>query len=327
MEILDGSHPQAIAKAVLLLSQGDVVAFPTETVYGLGADAFNPLAVARVFEAKKRPRFDPLIVHIGDKGVLQGLAAEVPDAIAALVERFWPGPLTVIVTKRPVIPDIVTAGLGTVAIRMPSHPVALSLIRSFGRPVAAPSANPFGYLSPTTAHHVARMLKGEVPLVLDGGPCAFGVESTIVSWGNGHVVVHRHGGVSVEELEGVVGPVREAAEKTGTAPREAPGRLPFHYAPHKPVVIIDSPAMALNPNASLLAFRTPDVTPPPRHLRVLSPSGDMREAAANFFSFLWELDRPDVDLIYAERIPETGLGRAMMERLSRAAAKHRRRGG
>ncbi len=324
MEIIDGFDGASIVRAVRLLVRGDVVAFPTETVYGLGADALNTLAVARVFEAKERPQFDPLIVHVGERSWLSEIATEVPGPIEALVNRFWPGPLTVIVRKRSFIPGLVTAGLSTVGVRMPSHPVALNLIRSFGRAIAAPSANPFGYLSPTRADHVARMLRDRIPLVLDGGPCCFGVESTIVSCAGDQVFIHRHGGVSVEELTEVVGPVLPVAHNEDVGPREAPGQLPYHYAPHKPVVIIDSPDLAVNARSSFLAFRTPPVPPPSIHLRVLSPAGDLREAAANFFSSLWELDRQDVELIYAERIPEVGLGKAMMERLAKAAKKHDR---
>jgi L-threonylcarbamoyladenylate synthase len=226
-DILDGHDPTAIERAAGLLRQGDLVVFPTETVYGLGADAANPLAVAKIFELKKRPRFDPLIVHIAEKAWLQWLVLRIPPAAQELIERFWPGPLTIILEKGETVPDIVTAGLPTVAIRMPSHPVALELIRAFGTPVAAPSANPFGYVSPTRASHVAEMFKGKVPLILDGGAAAFGIESTIVSIRDGKVVAHRHGAVSIEELERVVGPIRE--KPAGGTP-EAPGELPYRLA-------------------------------------------------------------------------------------------------
>lgn len=319
MEILNGDEPASIEKALTILRRGDIVAFPTETVYGLGADALNPYAVAKIFEVKKRPRFDPLIVHICERHWLSAFAGHVPAEIIRLTDRFWPGPLTVILPKKPIIPDIVTAGLTTVGIRMPSHPVALNLIKSLRNPIAAPSANPFGYMSPTKAGHVAKMLKDRLPLILDGGDSVFGIESTIVSYRDNRVYLHRHGAITVEELEEVVGTV---LEKKDDGDCESPGELPFHYAPARPLKIITSADEIRNTNASFLAFRKPAGGPAARHIRVLSPGGDLREAAANFFSYLIELDRHDVDVIYAEKIPEQGIGKAMMERLRKASKKY-----
>ncbi len=319
MEILNGDEPASIDKALTILRRGDIVAFPTETVYGLGADALNPYAVAKIFEVKKRPRFDPLIVHICERHWLSAFAGHVPAEIIRLTDRFWPGPLTVILPKKPIIPDIVTAGLTTVGIRMPSHPVALNLIKSLRNPIAAPSANPFGYMSPTKAGHVAKMLKDRLPLILDGGDSVFGIESTIVSYRDNRVYLHRHGAITVEELEEVVGTV---LEKKDDGVCESPGELPFHYAPARPLKIITSADEIRNTNASFLAFRKPAGGPAARHIRVLSPGGDLREAAANFFSYLIELDRHDVDVIYAEKIPEQGIGKAMMERLRKASKKY-----
>ncbi len=319
MEILNGDEPASIEKALTILRRGDIVAFPTETVYGLGADALNPYAVAKIFEVKKRPRFDPLIVHICERHWLSAFAGHVPAEIIRLTDRFWPGPLTVILPKKPIIPDIVTAGLTTVGIRMPSHPVALNLIKSLRNPIAAPSANPFGYMSPTKAGHVAKMLKDRLPLILDGGDSVFGIESTIVSYRDNRVYLHRHGAITVEELEEVVGTV---LEKKDDGACESPGELPFHYAPARPLKIITSTDEIRNTNASFLAFRKPAKEPAARHIRVLSPGGDLREAAANFFSYLIELDRHDVDVIYAEKIPEQGIGKAMMERLRKASKKY-----
>lgn len=319
MEILNGDEPASIEKALTILRRGDIVAFPTETVYGLGADALNPYAVAKIFEVKKRPRFDPLIVHICERHWLSAFAGHVPAEIIRLTDRFWPGPLTVILPKKPIIPDIVTAGLTTVGIRMPSHPVALNLIKSLRNPIAAPSANPFGYMSPTKAGHVAKMLKDRLPLILDGGDSVFGIESTIVSYRDNRVYLHRHGAITVEELEEVVGMV---LEKKDDGVCESPGELPFHYAPARPLKIITSADEIRNTNASFLAFRKPAGGPAARHIRVLSPGGDLREAAANFFSYLIELDRHDVDVIYAEKIPEQGIGKAMMERLRKASKKY-----
>lgn len=318
MEIVNGFENTSIERAVELLKAGDVVAFPTETVYGLGADALNPYAVAKIFEAKNRPHFDPLIVHVSRKEWTFDYTEEVPQDAMRLMNMFWPGPLTLILRKKPFIPDIVTAGLPTVAIRMPSHPVALALINAFRKPVAAPSANPFGYMSPTKVAHVARMLKEKVPLVLDGGNSVFGIESTIVSFQDNGVYIHRHGAVSEEELSQCVTITRDI--KTDALYR-SPGELPYHYAPAKPLDIINSVDEIKIANSSFLAFREPAVKPLSRYVKVLSKTGDLKEAAANFFSDLIELDRDDVEIIYAERIPDTGIGKAIMERLKKASKK------
>ncbi len=198
---------ELIHHAAEIIKRGGIVAFPTETVYGLGADAFNPLAVARIFEVKRRPSFDPLIVHVANPADVKKLVKEIPSNAKKLIERFWPGPLTVVLLKEEDIPDIVTAGLPTLAIRMPSHPMALSLIKESNSPIAAPSANPFGYLSPTTAEHVREQLGDQVDLILDGGPCPVGVESTIVSFLEERPRLLRPGGVSLEEIESIIGKV------------------------------------------------------------------------------------------------------------------------
>ena len=205
--ILDASNKEAIQEAAETIRRGGLVAFPTETVYGLGADARNPLAVARIFEVKARPRIDPIIVHIADKGDSSQYGVLSPSA-ETLMTRFWPGPLTLVVAKSPRVPPIVTAGLDTVAIRMPAHPAALALIRTAGCGIAAPSANPFGYVSPTEARHVAEQLGSSIDLILDGGPCAVGVESTILSMLGKIPAVLRAGGVSVEALREVLGNVQ-----------------------------------------------------------------------------------------------------------------------
>lgn len=318
MKILNGFDGEAIEQAVAVLLQGAVVAFPTETVYGLGADTFNPYAVAKIFEIKNRPRFDPLIVHICRKDSLFDIAEHVPSLAIHLTERFWPGPLTIILKKQNSIPDIVTAGLSTVGIRMPSHPVALELIKTLGRPIAAPSANPFGYISPTKATHVVRSFKNNVPIVLDGGNSQFGIESTIVSIGDNTVVVHRHGAIPVEEIRSMGITV---TEKKGNDMCEAPGELPYHYAPRKPLMIVNGIDEVIAENSSFLGFIEKTKRPMSRYVRYLSHDGDLREAAANFFSHLIDLDKGDIDIIYAEKIPEKGLGKAMMDRLKKAARK------
>ena len=317
--IRDGFDLEAVREAAALLSGGEPVAFPTETVYGLGADAFNPIAVARIFELKKRPRFDPLIVHIADRGWVARLAASIPGKAKVLMDRFWPGPLTIILDKRDSVPDIVTAGLPTVGIRMPRHPVAQTLLEHLGRPIAAPSANPFGYMSTTSASDVASLFDGALPLILDGGASSYGIESTIVSIAEGHVRLHRHGSVTVEELTSVVGPVLEKGHDDMTC--ESPGELPFHYAPHTPLRIVSSPQEIIKEESCFLAFAEPSGKVRSCHVRVLSPGGDLREAAGRFFSSLIALDREGMDVIYAERVPDRGLGRAIMERLRKAAKK------
>lgn len=318
MKILNGFEKDAVECAANVLSRGGVVAFPTETVYGLGADVFNSYAVAKIFEIKKRPRFDPLIVHICKKDSLFDIAEHIPSLAIRLTDRFWPGPLTIILKKKNCIPDIVTAGLSTVGIRMPSHPVALELIKTLGRPIAAPSANPFGYISPTKVTHVIRSFRNNIPIVLDGGNSQFGIESTIVSISDNTVAVHRHGAIPIEEIREMNISIEE---KKNTDTCEAPGELPYHYAPRKPLVLVNSIDEVIAENSSFLGFIEKTKRPASRYVRYLSRDGDLREAAANFFSHLIDLDKEDVDIIYAERILEKGLGKAMMDRLKKAAQK------
>jgi L-threonylcarbamoyladenylate synthase len=312
---------RTIQRAAEIIKRGGIVAFPTETVYGLGADAFNPLAVARVFEVKKRPSFDPLIVHVADPADVKKLAKEIPSNAKKLTERFWPGPLTIVLLKEENIPDIVTAGLPSLAIRMPNHPMALALIEESKCPIAAPSANLFGYLSPTTAEHVRDQLGDQVDLILDGGPCPVGVESTIVSFLDEKPMLLRPGGVSLEEIESVIGEV-------GTSPSEdrpmAPGMLPKHYAPRTPIVLDRNEKnldLYKDKNIGLLVFQEPVNNLKLHPTEILSKSGDLREAAANLFAAIRRLDALNLDLIVATPIPEVGLGRAIVDRLRHAASK------
>jgi len=310
---------KAIRQAAEIIRKGGIVAFPTETVYGLGADGYNPLAVARIFEVKGRPSFDPLIVHIAHPAHLEKLVKETPSSVKRLTEKLWPGPLTVVLLKKENIPDIVTAGLPSIAVRMPDHPIALSLIKESSCPIAAPSANPFGYLSPTTAEHVREQLGDQVDLILDGGPCAIGVESTIISFLDGKPRLLRPGGVSLEEVESVIGKVETGPIKDRPS---APGMLPRHYAPRTPVVLggnEKNPELYKSRNVGFLAFQEPNRDLKFHSVEVLSRKGDMREAAANLFSALRRLDALNLDLILAEPIPEVGLGRAIMDRLRRAS--------
>lgn len=312
------SAPGDVERAARILRQGGLVAFPTETVYGLGADALNPSAVARVFECKGRPRFDPLIVHLAEAGALSSVAAEIPAAASELARRFWPGPLTLVLPKRTQVPDITTSGLPTVAARVPDHPLALELLARSGVPVAAPSANPFGRVSPTRAEHVLEQLAGDVDAILDGGPCRVGVESTIVGLTGPRPTLLRAGGLPVEEVEQVVGPL-ELPPSGGDRPL-APGGLESHYAPRTPLVL-RSPASFQPPpgRVGLLAFREPPGRSGYAAVEVLSPTGDLREAAVRLFAALRALDARGLDLIVAEPVPETGLGRAIQDRLKRGA--------
>ncbi len=311
---------EVIRKAAEIIKRGGIVAFPTETVYGLGADAFNPLAVARIFEVKGRPYFDPLIVHLARPADLEKIVLKVPTKAKKLIDRFWPGPLTVVLLKRQNVPDIVTAGLSTVAVRMPDHPLALRLIEKAGCPLAAPSANPFGYLSPTTAEHVRDQLGDQVDLILDGGSCPVGVESTIVSFLEKRPGLLRPGGISLEEIESFIGKVE--IPSLGEGKPSAPGMLPRHYAPQTPIIldwIERGPGSYKGKKIGLLVFKKPANDLKYDHLEVLSKKGDLREAAANLFSAIRRLDALNLDLILAEAVPEVGLGRAIMDRLRRAS--------
>ena len=316
--MIAAATPEHIARAAALLRDGQVVAFPTETVYGLGADATNAAAAARVFSIKNRPSFDPLIVHLADAADLSGVAATCPDAARRLVARHWPGPLTIVLPKTDRIPDIVTAGLPSVAVRVPDHPVARRLIAAAARPIAAPSANPFCYVSPTTAAHVDAQLGEAVPLILDGGPCRVGVESTIVSFLAPSPVLLRPGAVTLEMLTEELGEVHVG---TDSPLPSAPGQLPRHYAPHTPVVIVPAPD-AVPPeqrrDAALLSCGPTDDVAGFAHAEVLSDSGDLEVAAARLFAALRALDGGGFGRVYAVAVSERGIGRAVMDRLRRA---------
>ncbi|MBW8886454.1 MAG: threonylcarbamoyl-AMP synthase [Fibrobacteres bacterium] len=326
---LSPATPDALRRAADALRAGGLVAFPTETVYGLGAKAHDPLALAKIFEAKRRPFFDPLILHVAERSQFEALIA--PEArrdprATDLMDRFWPGPLTLVLPKASDVPDLATSGLPTVAVRMPAHPVALALIRAAGFPLAAPSANPFGRLSPTTAAHVqahfqAPFQAGEagIDLILDGGPCTVGVESTIVSLAGETPVLLRAGGVPREAIEAAIGAI--AMAPAAAARPQAPGQLPGHYAPRTPLRIHAGEEIPSDATLRLgyLAFRrAPDG--PYAATETLSPDGDLREAAARLFACLHRLDAAGLDLILAEAVPERGLGAAIMDRLRKAAA-------
>lgn len=310
-----------IRLAASVIREGGLVAFPTETVYGLGADALNPRAVAKIYEAKGRPRFDPLIVHVASREEVLRLVEEVPEEARILMERFWPGPLTLVLPRRDTVPPITTAGLPTVAVRMPAHPVALKLIRYSGVPIAAPSANPFGYVSPTTARQVAETLGDRVDVILDAGRTRIGVESTIVMLTEGEAYLLRPGGLPVEEIERAIG--KEVRPYSGGEVL-SPGTLKRHYSPRTRLVILksweDYYRLRGRYRRVLLLLPSPAYGVE-GEVRFLSESGDLGEVAANLFSILYEADRSGYDVIAVMPVPEEGLGRAIMNRLRKAAAR------
>jgi len=325
---------RGLRRAAECIARGGLVAFPTETVYGLGANAFDARAVARVFEAKARPSFDPLIVHVASLSQAESVAREICPKARALAEALWPGPLTLVLPKRDELPEIVNSGLSTVAIRLPAHPVARAIIELSRTAVAAPSANPFGYLSPTKAEHVERMLGDKVDFIVDGGACAVGLESTVLDMTRDPPRMLRPGGMSAEAIEAVIGPIlRGAAPSAAAAPTAAaasPGMLDSHYAPTTPLRLVgegelssarpEGRAAALVLDAGRLKSLG-DAAGRFARIRVLSKSGDLVEAAASLFAALHELDQAGFDEIWAERVGERGLGPAINDRLYKASKK------
>ena len=311
-----------IEAAAALLAAGQVVALPTETVYGLAGHALDPQAAARIFEAKERPFFDPLITHLPSLEWLDRLTTAAGDSLVLrLAARFWPGPLTMVLPRRPLVPDIVTSGLPNVAVRMSAHPLFRAVLERFGQPVAAPSANRFGRISPTAAAHVLEELGGRIPLILDGGPCTHGVESTVIAPRDGKLHLLRAGPITAEELAAL-------APVVGAAPGaiEAPGQLESHYAPGTPLRLLtaaaESEAWSGPGSTGLLAWSRS--APPPQFaaMEVLTPRNDPREAAAILFAAMRRLDSLGLDLIVAEPPPgETGLCAAIADRLRKAAAR------
>lgn len=309
-----------IKEAQSILEDGQLVAIPTETVYGLAANALNTEAVASIFEAKGRPHFDPLIVHLYDKSQLDALCTNVPEVFHQLYKAFSPGPITYILKKKETIPDLVTSGNDTVGIRFPNHPLTRELLFESGLPLAAPSANPFGYVSPTTAQHVQNQLGDKIPYILDGGPCSVGIESTIIDLSSEHPKILRLGGLALEEIEEITGKI-EVSTHSSSNP-QAPGMLSSHYSPGKKLIIGNISELLKNycgPNTAIISLSKTYKGVPAENQKILSPSGDLKPAAANLFKVLRELDREDIDVILAELMPETGLGPAINDRLKRAA--------
>jgi len=321
----------ALEQAKYWLLQDEAVAIPTETVYGLAANALHPKAVSKIFAIKNRPTFDPLIVHCSHYTHFEHFASTIPPEADKLAEAFIPGPLTLLLPKLPIIPDLVTAGLPRVALRVPNHPLTQALLQAIDFPLAAPSANPFGYISPTTAQHVADQLGDKIPYVLDGGACGVGLESTILGWEDGKPVVYRLGGIAIESLEAVLQQKIQLKLQQNANPQAA-GMLDSHYAPRKPLwvgYLSLADFLTANPSyqtlqpekVGVLRFREASVDFPIENQRILSPQGDATEAAIHFFDYLRQLDAMPINIILAEWLPENGLGKAINDRLQRASVK------
>jgi L-threonylcarbamoyladenylate synthase len=307
-----------IEKARALLLQNEVVAIPTETVYGLAGNALNEIAVSKIFEAKNRPHFDPLIVHVGKISDVELYVEEIPRLAADLMENYWPGALTLLLPKKSCIPDLTTSGLKEVGIRMPQHPLTLELLNSLPFPLAAPSANPFGYISPTSAEHVNQQLGNKIPYILNGGNCTLGIESTVLRVQYNEIEVLRLGGISIESLHRF-SPNIHIQEHSTSSPA-SPGMLTSHYAPRKPIYVGNIRELMhsfSSQKIGVLSFKEDFQV---SAQRILSRSGNFAEAASNFFAFMRELDSLDIDVILAEFLPDENLGRAINDKLKRASA-------
>lgn len=307
-----------INKAKELLQRGELVAIPTETVYGLAGNALNKDAVVKIFEAKSRPQFDPLIVHVPAISKAAQYVEHIPDTAIVLTKKFWPGPLTLVLKKRTIIPDLVTSGLESVGMRCPNHSLTRTLLNELDFPLAAPSANPFGYVSPTSPQHVNEQLGDKIQYILDGGVCSVGIESTIIGFEQEGPVIYRMGGLSLEDIEQTIGKVRVQTHSASNP--KAPGQLKSHYAPSKPIILGVIEDLLQNYPAhctGMLTFQKDFHSP---NQIILSPSGSLEEAAKNLFSSLRELDKLEVDVILAELVPDKGIGKAINDRLRRAAA-------
>jgi len=311
-----------ILRAAEIIKNGGLVAFPTETVYGLGADGLNPLASAKIFEVKKRPSFNPLILHISEKRELNKFCFYSDERIEKLIEKFWPGPLTLVLPKTEIVPDIITSGNPTVAIRMPNNKIALELIEQSETPIAAPSANKFGHLSPTEALHVKKSLGNKVEMILDGGKSEVGVESTIIQFDEGKFYLLRPGGLSKEEIEGVVGKIESVI--INKEKPNAPGQLPYHYAPAIPLCFLNKQMIDKHKGKRIgvLFAKNQNINYDFTSVKILSEKGDMNEAAANLFKHLHDFEKENIDIIMVEKIEERGLGLAIMDRLKKAAKRY-----
>jgi len=315
------SISEQIIIAAQHIREGKLVAFPTETVYGLGANALDAHAVARIFELKERPAFDPLIVHIADFKDIERLTNINDARVKMLCDQFWPGPLTIILPKSSLVPDIVTSGLETVGIRMPDHPVALELIRLSGCPIAAPSANKFGQLSPTKARHVSKQLP-DVDFLLDGGQAGVGIESTIIRLNDFGFQILRHGFITREEIERII-PFQELplSEENNIV---SPGMLKSHYSPEKPIYLASSLNLnSIDKSKAAHLSLYGDNTDGYKTVEILAPDGNLSTAAVNLFAAIHRLEESDAEFIVAEAVPETGIGIAIMDKLRKAAYRYK----
>jgi len=308
-----------IEKAKALLLQNEVVAIPTETVYGLAGNALNETAVSKIFEAKNRPHFDPLIVHVASVSEISNYVEEIPRLASDLMENYWPGALTILLPKKSCIPDLTTSGLKEVGIRIPNHALTLELLNSLPFPLAAPSANPFGYISPTSAEHVDQQLGNKIPYILDGGSCSVGIESTVLRVQYNEIEILRLGGISVEDLQAFTSNIH--IQQHSSSSPASPGMLTNHYAPRKPVYVGDIRDLMQSYSSQRIGVLSFKEDFQLSHQRILSRSGNFAEAASNFFAFLRELDAMKIDVILTEFLPNENLGRAINDKLKRASVK------
>ncbi|MGO4817443.1 L-threonylcarbamoyladenylate synthase [Flavobacterium sp. W22_SRS_FP1] len=312
-----------ILKAADILKEENLVAIPTETVYGLAGNIYSEKAIKAIFEMKQRPFFNPLIVHIKSIAQLDELAKEIPEKARLLADKFWPGSLTMVLKKQESVPDLVTAGKESVAIRIPNHAATLALLEALDFPLAAPSANPFGCISPTSASHVVNYFAEKLRMVLDGGNCQNGIESTIIGFEDEEAVLYRLGSISVEDIEGVIGKI-QIKNKKESAPH-APGMLSKHYAPVTPTFLINDVAEFIKEfperRIGLLLFKDKVESTSLIHQEVLSVKGDLKEAASNLYAAMHRLDMKKLDMIVAEQFPDFELGKSINDRLERATAK------
>ncbi|MFY8213993.1 MAG: L-threonylcarbamoyladenylate synthase [Flavobacterium sp.] len=314
---------QDIDQAISILNQDELIAIPTETVYGLAGNIYSEKAIRAIYALKQRPLFNPLIVHVHSVDQLENLTTEFPEKAKKLATQFWPGPLTLILKKHPNVPDLITAGNDTVAVRIPNHALTLALLSKLDYPLAAPSANPFGSISPTNALHVADYFVGQLPMVLEGGQCQNGIESTIVGFENGEPVLYRLGAISQEDIEHVVGKL-PLKNKKENAP-EAPGMLSRHYAPSTPTFQFSNLEEAIDQHPGIkigvLSFQQAYTHPAIAHLELLSPTGSLVESAAKLYAALHRLDKLQLDVLLVEKFPDTALGKSINDRLERATKK------
>jgi L-threonylcarbamoyladenylate synthase len=312
-----------INRAAFFLNNNEVIGMPTETVYGLAGNIYSEQAVKKIFEVKQRPFYNPLIVHIKSVDQLEKVAVEIPEQAIKLSNHFWPGPLTLLLKKHPSIPNIITAGKETVAVRIPKHPTAQSLLALLDYPLAAPSANPFGSISPTTAEHVAEYFSEKIPAVLDGGTSKNGLESTIIGFIDNQAVLFRHGAISIEEIEAVIGKI--TIKTSAKDQPDAPGMLLKHYAPNTPTFVTDDVKSMINSfsrkKVGLILFKDKIENADKHYYEVLAENGDLQVAGANLYAAMHRLDKQQLDAIIIEKLPNIGIGRSINDRLERARFK------